>query len=253
VFRKYGGAVAMERDPRPDVPSGTPLPTPPQQKETRMGALAAAGLVGQLLQTVVSAFQPLARAKVEEQAAKVTDPAGAKALADGLMGVLQKVTGLADPIQATAAVTAGTPEAQALLATAEQASLDYLDKLSPWVDKIAAAEQANWKANDDSADRASARWAGVKDDIASLLVNQSSYLFIATLIGVAVLVGVQLWKSAGGTVDSGTYALLSVLVYGVVRMADRPSAHRFGGAYDSAAVNSGSTVINQTIEERRKA
>jgi hypothetical protein len=251
VAAKLTKGMTLATEERDDRPPTTAPPGAPTERPI-MGGLALAGFIGQLLQTVIPKFQPDARAKVEEQAAKVTDAAGATALANGLMAVLQKVTGIADPIQATAAVTAGTPEAKALLAQAEQASLEYLDKLGPWVDKIAAAEQANWKANDDSADRAAARWAGVKDDIAQSLVSQANYLFIAALLAVAILVGVQLWRSDNGSIDSGTYALLSVLVYGIVRMADRPSAHRFGGAYDSAAVNTGSTVINQTIQERRK-
>lgn len=243
----------------PARPGGLPSPTPQQpavagqpnqQKENRMGALGA-GLIGQLLQTVVGAFAPAARAKIEEAATKATDPDAGKALADGLMAILTKVTGQTDPIQATAAVTASNPQSQALLAKAQAESLDYLDKLSPLIDKMYAAEAARWKANDDSADRASARWANAKNDIAGALVKQSSHLFWAALIVIGVIAAVDLYKD--GELDGGVYGLLSVLVYAIARMADRPSAHRFGGAYDTTeSVQVTKSAVNQALDERRQ-
>ena len=121
-----------------------------------MGGLAAAGLIGQLLQTVVGAFAPVARAKVEEAAGKVTDAAGAKALADGLMGVLTQVTGQADPVQATAAVLAPSAEGKAKLAQVEQATMLKLDEIAGFLETISRLQDQQHKRVEESRSNARA-------------------------------------------------------------------------------------------------
>lgn len=146
-----------------DQPMPAPAPGMPSNQPDggNMSGLAAAGLIGQLLQTVVSVFQPVARAKVEAAAGKVTDAAGAKVLADGLMGVLTQVTGLADPVQATAAVTAPTEDGRAKLAAVEQQAVMRLDEFAGFLDRIADLEAQANKQREDS--RASARAFNVPD------------------------------------------------------------------------------------------
>lgn len=244
-FILCGGAVAGGPDPHPEIPQQyTPTPLPKPQGEPMLPALIP--IIFQALASSLPVVSQIfgARGEVSDRNMK---------LAQVALDTVVKTTGAVNEQEAVERVKADAAvAAQVNAALAAQPDIAaYLDHVKPMIDQIAAAEQANWRANDDSADRASARWASAKHDIAIPLVNQSNYLFIACLLGVSVLVGLQVWMNEG-TVDSGTYALLSVLVYGVVRMADRPSAHRFGGAYDSAAVNAGSTVINQTIQERRK-
>ena len=57
------------------------------------------------------------------QAIRASAQAGAKVLADGLMGVIQQVTGVTDPVQATAAVTAVGATTAGALAIASKAAV----------------------------------------------------------------------------------------------------------------------------------
>jgi muramidase (phage lysozyme) len=168
VYRKWGGRTddevsGLRREGR-NQPMPGPAPGVPsnQPTEGHMGGLAAAGLIGQLLQTVIGAFAPVARAKVEEAAGKVTDAAGAKALADGLMGVLQQVTGQTDPVQATAAVLAPTDDGRAKLAAVQEQAVARLGDFAGFLDRIAALEaQANEAARGLAGECAGLRDAGI--------------------------------------------------------------------------------------------
>ena len=162
VYRKWGGRTddeiaGLRREGR-NQPMPGPAPGVPsnQPTEGHMGGLAAAGLIGQLLQTVIGAFAPVARAKVEEAAGKVTDAAGAKALADGLMGVLTQVTGQADPVQATAAVLAPSAEGKAKLAQVEQATMLKLDEIAGFLETISRLQDQQHKRVEESRSNARA-------------------------------------------------------------------------------------------------
>lgn len=228
---------------RMDLPRNAPLPARPpgvpsnQPEGGRMDpfSLAAAGLIGQLLQTVVSVFQPVARAKVEAAAGKVTDAAGAKVLADGLMGVLQQVTGLADPVQATAAVTAPTDEGRAKLAAVEQQAVMRLDEFAGFLDRIAALEAQATKEREDS--RANAR-AFATPESWSLRMKQVSFtqwgLGVAAL-AVAILTAVQMIVTRQGVPDPSLMVLLTAIVMGLVNTFRDQTGFSFGGTSDSNA------------------
>lgn len=200
-----------------------------------MGGLAAAGLIGQLLQTVVGAFAPAARAKVEQAAGKVTDEAGAKVLADGLMGVVQQITGLTDPVQATAAVTAPTPEAKAKLAQVEQVSMLKIDELAGFLDRIAALEAQAAAATE--ASRAAARGFATPESWV-LRMKQVSFtqwgLGIASIV-VGLLTAWQMFLSTTFTPDPALMVLLTAIVMGLVNTFRDQTGFSFGGTVDSNA------------------
>lgn len=200
-----------------------------------MGGLAAAGLIGQLLQTVVSVFQPVARAKVEAAAGKVTDAAGAKALADGLMGVLTQVTGQTDPVQATAAVLAPTDDGRAKLAAVQEQAVARLGDFAGFLDRIAALEAQAVKQREDS--RANAR-AFATPESWGLRMKQVSFtqwgLGVAAL-AVAILTAVQMIVTKQGVPDPSLMVLLTAIVMGLVNTFRDQTGFSFGGTSDSNA------------------
>ena len=240
VYRKWGGRTddevsALRREGR-NQPMPAPAPgVPSNQPGGAMGGLAAAGLIGQLLQTVVGAFAPVARAKVEEAAGKVTDAAGAKALADGLMGVLTQVTGQADPVQATAAVLAPTDDGRAKLAAVEQQAVMRLDEFAGFLDRIAALEAQAVKQREDS--RANAR-AFATPESWGLRMKQVSFtqwgLGVAAL-AVAILTAVQMIVTKQGVPDPSLMVLLTAIVMGLVNTFRDQTGFSFGGTSDSNA------------------
>ena len=241
VYRKWGGRTddevsALRREDR-NQPMPGPAPGVPsnQPTEGRMGGLAAAGLIGQLLQTVIGAFAPVARAKVEEAAGKVTDAAGAKALADGLMGVLTQVTGQADPVQATAAVLAPTDDGRAKLAAVEQQAVMRLDEFAGFLDRIASLEAEAAKRSEES--RANAR-AFATPESWSLRMKQVSFtqwgLGVAAL-AVAILTAVQMIVTKQGVPDPSLMVLLTAIVMGLVNTFRDQTGFSFGGTSDSNA------------------
>ena len=240
VYRKWGGRTddevsALRREGR-NQPMPAPAPgVPSNQPGGAMGGLAAAGLIGQLLQTVVGAFAPVARAKVEEAAGKVTDAAGAKALADGLMGVLTQVTGQADPVQATAAVLAPTDDGRAKLAAVEQQAVMRLDEFAGFLDRIASLEADAAKRSEES--RANAR-AFATPESWSLRMKQVSFtqwgLGVAAL-AVAILTAVQMIVTKQGVPDPSLMVLLTAIVMGLVNTFRDQTGFSFGGTSDSNA------------------
>ena len=240
VYRKWGGRTddevsALRREGR-NQPMPEPAPgMPSNQPGGAMGGLAAAGLIGQLLQTVIGAFAPVARAKVEEAAGKVTDAAGAKALADGLMGVLTQVTGQADPVQATAAVLAPTDDGRAKLAAVQEQAVARLGDFAGFLDRIAALEAQATKQREES--RANAR-AFATPESWGLRMKQVSFtqwgLGVAAL-AVAILTAVQMIVTKQGVPDPSLMVLLTAIVMGLVNTFRDQTGFSFGGTSDSNA------------------
>ncbi len=252
AFLRAGGVLEGGRtEPERNAPLPAPPPGAPsnQSEEAHMGGLAAAGLIGQLLQTVVSVFAPAARAKVEEAAGKITDAAGAQVLADGLMGVLQQVTGLQDPVQATAAVTAPTDAGRAKLAAVEQQTVMRLDEFAGFLDRIAALEAQAAARTETS--RANAR-AFATPESWSLRMRQVSFtqwgLGIAAL-AVAILTAVQMIVTRSGVPDPSLMVLLTAIVMGLVNTFRDQTGFSFGGTADSNAT----AIARDELAARRQS
>jgi len=229
VFVQYGGKFTLHEQPAKVNESAPPKLR--QRKDAPMGALGA-GLVGQLLQTVIGAFAPLARDKIAREVGRL-DPAAGESVADALMGVVKEVTGQADPVQAVAAVTAGTPEAQAKLATVQEDSLAYLDKLAPMLDKIDGYERAAWADSEASYKAAAERAANPATNIQPVLISYTQWMLGAACASVAALLGIQAWK--GGPLSSELTTLLVVVVTALVATYRTQNDYGFGSSRSSAA------------------
>lgn len=214
-----------------------------------------------LLQLVPQILQ-LFSARAQTQITKATgaDPALSAQFMQNLIAQVGQVAGIpvtdnATAVQAVGKVT-GLPDPQKTAAAAELEahSLDYLDKLAPLLDKIALQEKALWAARDASADAAGARARQDKVDIAPLLVRNGTYDFRGAMVGIMALLGVQMYFADDHRPDPTLTGFLGLFAYGVIRLMDRPSAYRFGGAFEgSQTVDTSKAIVEQALTDRRKA
>ena len=111
------------------------------------------GLLIGLASSLIQAFAPLAREKVEREIARHTDnPAVAEQVASAVIDAAKAATGQADPIAAVAAVKAD-PAAQAAV---QESTLDHLELMAPVLDRLAAMDAAEWSAEESSRTAAAA-------------------------------------------------------------------------------------------------
>lgn len=191
AFIRAGGTigVAMSK-PRP-VPIGTPTKeTATQPKETpTMGA----SLVAAFLPSVFQLFAGRAAAGVQKVSGASPEIATqfVSNMADKLVGLAgMPVTDNASALKAVAAVVDDPAKMQAL----EQHALDYIEKISPLLDKIASYEQASWAASEASVNAAAERNARAKD----VPIHQDRAFIVSAivLLMVGIVVLTVLWKDA---------------------------------------------------------
>lgn len=169
-------------------------PESPQPAEAPMGALALPFLQA-ILQGLISKFGQQAQQKIN--AATGVSPEATAAFFQNLMGQVGAAAGIpvtdqTSAIQAVAAVT--KPEAAPKIAQLEQDSLDYLERLSPFIDKIAKYEQMAWEAEESSRDAAAARSARQAE---GPLWNNPTFIIAAIIMAlVAGVVFSVLYKDA---------------------------------------------------------
>lgn len=250
--------AAMGTQPGDRIKDNAPPPLT-QRKGNDMGAMFGAGLIGELLKTVLSKFEPLARQKIEAEVGKV-DPTAATALADAFMGMINKATGIVDPVQAVAAVTAATPEAAAKLATVQADTLEYLDKLAPMINSIARFDKEQREASDASFDRAAVR-ASTPEGwklrwLQATFVQRTvgwAILVIAALIG-ALSIG-AIWMSAvmQTTISNilGQLVVLEVtLITGLITSFRDQIGFAYGGTADGNASATAMEEVRAARNER---
>lgn len=232
------------------------LSTQLQPKGDTMGV--AIPLLLQLVPQILQLFS--ARAQTQISKATGADPTMAAQFMQNLIAQVGQVAGVpvvdnATAVQAVAKVTAlPDPARAAAAAELEAHSLDYLDKLSPLLDKIAVQEKALWAARDASADLAGERGRKDKVDIAPQLVRNGTLDFRGAMLGIMVLLGVQMYFADDHRPDPTLTGFLGLFAYGVIRLMDRPSAYRFGGAFEtSTTIDTSKSIVDQALGERRSS
>jgi len=211
-----------------------------------LGPIATA--INPIAGILLSAFTPFLKEKLTKEIDRHTDTPGiGEQVSDVLIGAAMKATGKADPLEAVAVAR----QDPAIMAKIEASATEWLAQMSPLLDKMAAMEQARWTANDVSADKAAVRGQKDKVDLAPVLVRQSGYAFGAAAVAVMGLLALQMYVTTDGP-DPTLTGFLGILIYGVVRMMDRPSAYRFGGAFDSDSAAATRAVVNETIRQQPK-
>lgn len=236
-----------ERELR-DVPPEAQQAATPEGRKPKMGALGL-GLVEGLLGEVFKRFAPATREKVDAAADKVATPDSRNALVNTLMGVLQKVTGLEDPVQATAAITANTDAAKAKLAEAERITLATLDQVGAFIDRIDAYEGAAAKRTEDSRDRANVRASNAEGwKLRWAQLNATRQAMAAALVGVVGLTIVQMIVQKAGP-SEGLIVLATALIMANVNTFRDIAGYLWGGVYHSTAAEEAGAELNERRNE----
>lgn len=221
VFEKYGG-VAVYPD-RSDAPA-------PIEERTIFGATSQGesmdpislglGLVASLVQ----AFTPLARQKIEGALEKHAGKEGAAQVADNLLKIAQDVTGATDPVVAVAAVKADPVIAQKV----EDSAVDLLDRMAPMIDKLAALEKAGWDASEESMDRAAERARHEAWDMTRTLVWGALGTCAVLILFLCFIAGYQVVVSEDHEVSSAVWGSIVGAINFVAGVVTMIVMYRFG-------------------------
>ena len=188
------------------------------------------GLLIGLASSLIQAFAPLAREKVEREIARHTDnPAVAEQVASAVIDAAKAATGQADPIAAVAAVKAD-PAAQAAV---QESTLDHLELMAPVLDRLAAMDAAEWSAEESSRTAAAARAAAERNDPAMLLTYASLGIVILLIVFVGAVAAVQIIKA--GKADTEVWAALTGLIGWATAKSGSIYDYRFGTSRSSSA------------------
>lgn len=188
------------------------------------------GLLIGLASSLIQAFAPLAREKVEREIARHTDnPAVAEQVASAVIDAAKAATGQADPIAAVAAVKAD-PAAQAAV---QESTLDHLERMAPVLDRLAAMDAAEWGAEESSRTAAAARAAADRNDPAMLLTYASLGIVILLIVFVGAVAAVQIIKA--GKADTEVWAALTGLIGWATAKSGSIYDYRFGTSRSSSA------------------
>lgn len=237
-------ASALGTTVAPTQPVESAPPKLNQRKDEPMGA----GLIFGLVQALIQGFAP----KAEQVVTAALDKHGfdsvvGQTIVKTIANAVQPGIMDAPPQQQVEAFAAAAKSA-VTVAAAEASALDYLDKMAPLLDKLAAQEQAVWAANDVSADKAAARGQRDKIDLAPKLVSQSGWMFFVAFACIVGLMALQMFLSKDWRIDPTLAGFLGLFAYGAIRMMDRPSAYRFGGAYESTTVETGNAIVRDAAQ-----
>jgi hypothetical protein len=204
-----------------------------------------------LLQSLFSVFAPWASAKLGETLNKqVKDPVLSQQMATEMMAIVKQVAGIAsaptpaaDPAVAQAQAVAEAAQAvqvvkasPALVEKAQEDMISYIERMAPIIDRMSAMEQAAWKASEDSANAAAARYAARPPDgwdmtktlvWGMLLMMGFLLLFVAVIASWQTIMNnspsTEVWAAVTGLIGFATG--VSVTVY----------AFRFGYSRQSGA------------------
>ncbi len=233
VYRQHGGRLAADQsDTQPAAPieeRGVPYVPPEPQQEAPMPALMA------LAQILFSAFTPVAQTYISEKINKATrsgDPAVGQGVAKAAIDAAQQVLKIPDlptPEATAAAVVAAAQQNPDAIQAAEKASVDYLEKIAPLLDKIAAHDLAVWDAEVRGQDAAAERGrADGENDIAPMLVRAVLGLITLSLTFMFGIMALQTLYSAQHEPSTAMLTLAGPLIGTIFSGLGMMLAYRFG-------------------------
>lgn len=207
---------------------------------------AAISMAPMLFQTLLQIFQPLAKQKVEKELARHTDdPAVASAMAESVMEVVQKLTGKDNQVAATA--TAMTDPA--VMAQVEEASIAWLEKMAPMLDKIAEHDKVVWEAEENSHNAAAARASSSPADdwMAKTLVIGILLIcaFLILLVSGVAITQVALLEERSPTTE--VWAALTGIIGTTLGILGTVYAFRFG----TTKINSIKDITVEQLSRRK--
>jgi hypothetical protein len=148
---------------------------------------------------------------------------------DNLLTKAQELTGKADPLEAVA-VARNDP---AVVAKLEESATDWFAQVAPMMDKLAAMEEREYAMNEDSQDRAAARYKGAEFDPARLL----TYFAIGAVAALTLMLGawITISKFQASPVGIEEWAAFTGLIGWLTAKAGSIYDNRFGTTRQSAA------------------
>lgn len=188
----------LERDPRPDVPADTPLPSPSKPTEPRMGALAILQMFGPILAGLIPQIAPILKPESE---------------------VAKRNVALAETVVKTITEAAGAPNMQAAVETmqAEPAVVAAVQKAVVTEPAVMAALQIGPGSFKEAAERSAAMVASA-DKWWKLLLNPVLLvtLMVLPLVYIIVIELVKFMEKVSADVIAQTIGTVIGLVLGGV-------------------------------------
>lgn len=230
----------------PFSPSPNPTPAPSPAGEPTMVAPVIAALGAPLLKglfdSVLQAFSPLAKEKVQAEIGRHTDrPEVAEQIASDVIDAVMKATKQPDPIVAVAEVK----KDPAAVSQIEDDTMARLERMAPLLDRLHRESMENRKADEDSMNSAAARMADTpyRQTIDMLLTKNIIVLLVAALSITGLVMGILAYSGKGFGELFGVFAMLIGVIAG-----------KFGSRYDHAYGSSqGSANKDFLLQEARKA
>lgn len=240
VYARWGGQ--LQPAATPSAPPPTPqAPPPAAPAPTERSPTVAPAFLWGLAQSLITAFTPLAREKIEREVARHSDnPQVATQVATAVIETAKSMTGKADPIEAVAAAKADPEVVQQL----EVDALAVLDRLAPVLDKVHQWDREAWAAEEASRQAAAERAANDPNDQDAYLTRAIVRMVVGILIGGAALTAVLAYLKVDVQVILG--ALLA-LVGAVGGKFQTRYDHRYGSSRGSGAKD----IVIETLASRR--
>jgi len=210
--------------PPGEAPDWVPPPSPEKPVPIPIAASLAIGLA----QSLFSAFAPLAQEKLTKELSRHTDrPEVAAQISQAAVSAAMALTKKADPVEAVITAKADPTVIQQVQAS----TLDELEKLAPLLERMAALDAAQFRAEESSREAAERRAQASEHDQDPYLTQSIVRLVVGILIGGAVLTGFLAWMKVDVQVILG--ALLA-LVGAVGGKFQTRFDHRYGSSAGSA-------------------
>ena len=249
------GNVWTDEDAQPAAPIEDHSIDYQPQPENNMGGLALTFLQP-LLGAVLEKFSGRAQATISQ--ATGASPDAAQALLTNLLGAIGAkvgipVTNQTSAIQAVAAITkdpadeAEKAALQAKIAELEKHSLDYLDHLSPLLDKLMAADAAASEQGIAEKDAASLRSTKERWDMTPWLVFFAGGTSTALVVGLAGAIIFQSIMVPKG-IDVALIGIAGPLLAIAMGVWREVFSYRFDGSRNSSA----QTALAQTVMDASK-
>jgi hypothetical protein len=245
-------------------------PSPVVQQPQRTTSMAPIAFLLPLLQSLFQVFTPFAQQKLQQTLNKeVKDPEMSTQMAQQIMEIIKQTAAQAgvaagivpavgtqgvqgvqapppvsggtggkkdiDDVLAAAEAVAIVKNDAALRAKAEMAVLDYLEKLGPLIDKVAALEKESWAAEESSRDAAMRRAQQDTVDLGKPIAMYVLIGFAVVMIGLLAALLFYIWRNPGDPPDPTLVSLLAGAVGVIISKLNTIVDYRFGSSRGSAA------------------
>ena len=249
TYLEFGGVLAgTAPQPEPAAPVPEPAAPVPEAKPPVEGkpmlplAIPAAQFAWGLASSLIDLFTPLAKEKITKEIARHTDnPEVANSIVDGILTVAKAATGKADPIEAVVAAKANPTIIQAV----ESDTMAALERMAPFLDKLAAIDRDQWAAEEASRTAAAERMRLDPNNQDRFLTKAIVLLLVGVMVVVAALVALLIHLKA----DAGTIGTLVGLFTTIVGVIGGKFGTRYDYAYGSSKSSGAKDVLIQSLSK----